>query len=158
MDRKILVGFIMDGKAGGIDRYLLNFLENVWDDEMQIDFLSNEVNEELKEYLKRYHSRIFPIANLRHPVSQFRQVKQLIKAEDYDMVYLNISTAIDCIAAIAASRCRIPRILIHSHSSGNDCENIGKRKVLDGIHYFCRSFLYRFGTEYYGCSKKRSFL
>ena len=26
---KILVGFIMDGKAGGIDKYLLNFLEQV---------------------------------------------------------------------------------------------------------------------------------
>ena len=52
MNRKILVGFIMDGKAGGIDRYLLNFLENVWNEEIQIDFLSNEVDEELKEYLR----------------------------------------------------------------------------------------------------------
>ena len=49
MNRKILVGFIMDGKAGGIDRYLLNFLENVWNEEIQIDFLSNEVDEELKD-------------------------------------------------------------------------------------------------------------
>ena len=30
MKQKVLVGFIMDGKGGGIDKYLLNFLENVW--------------------------------------------------------------------------------------------------------------------------------
>lgn len=154
MKKKILIGFIMDGKSGGIDKYLLNLLENIWTEDLQIDFLSNEVNAELETYLKKYHSTIYPIANLRHPFSQYRQVKNLIEKEGYEIVYLNISTAIDCIAAIAAKKCRVPRILLHSHSSGNDCETIWKRKILDGIHKFCRLFFFRFGTEYYGCSIK----
>lgn len=154
MKQKILVGFVMDGKGGGIDKYLLNFLDNVWNEELQIDFLSNETDKELEQYLQKYHSRIFAIANLRHPFSQYRQVKELIKREKYNIVYLNISTAIDCIAAIAAKHCRVERIMLHSHSSGNDCESTMKRKIMDSIHYICRSFFYRFGTEYYGCSEK----
>ena len=64
MKKKILIGFIMDGKSGGIDKYLLNLLENIWTEDLQIDFLSNEVNAELETYLKKYHSTIYPIANL----------------------------------------------------------------------------------------------
>lgn len=151
---KILVGFIMDGKAGGIDRYLLNFLEKVSSEEVQLDFLTNEINPELRGKLKTYHSEIYAISNLKHPLSQYRQVKKIIKAEKYDVVYLNVSTAIDCIAAIAAKHSGVKRILIHSHSSGNDCESAWKRNVFNGIHKFCRLFLYKYGTEFYGCSVK----
>ena len=154
MKQKVLVGFIMDGKGGGIDKYLLNFLENVWYKGLQIDLLTNEIDLDLQSYLKKYDARIFQISNLRHPISQYKQVKELILKEKYDIVYLNISTAIDCIAALAAHVCKVKRILLHSHSSGNDCETTWKRKLLDTIHYVCRTVFYRFGTEYYGCSEK----
>ena len=71
--KKILAGFIMDGHSGGIDKYLLNFLKNVNNENVQVDFLTNEVDKELEIYLKRYGSSIFPIANLRHPRAQYRQ-------------------------------------------------------------------------------------
>ena len=45
---KILVGFIMDGKAGGIDKYLLNFLEQVHNECVQVDFLTNHIDAEFK--------------------------------------------------------------------------------------------------------------
>jgi len=38
MKKKILVGYIMDGTSGGIDRYLLRFIEQVWEEDIQIDF------------------------------------------------------------------------------------------------------------------------
>ena len=93
--KKILAGFIMDGHSGGIDKYLLNFLENVNSENLQVDFLTNEVDTELEIYLKRYGSSIFPIANLRHPRTQYRQVQEILDKGNYDIVYLNISTAID---------------------------------------------------------------
>lgn len=152
--KKILVGFIIDGQGGGIDKYLLNFLENVHTKETQIDFLTNEISPELKHYLQKYHSRIFAIPNLKHPVGQYREVCKILQREQYDVVYLNISTAIDCITALAAKAKKVPRILIHSHTSGNDLENPVKRMIYDTIHKFCRLFLYRTATAYYGCSEK----
>lgn len=152
--KKILTGFIMDGKSGGIDKYLLNFLQKVQERDVRVDFLTNEIDLELEESLKKYQSRIFAVSNLKHPVSQYRQVRSILQRGQYDMVYLNISTAIDCIAAIAAKHSHVERILVHSHSSGNDCENVGKRIVFNGIHAICRLFLYRYATEYYGCSYK----
>lgn len=152
--KKILAGFIMDGHSGGIDKYLLNFLNNVSSENVQVDFLTNEIDRELEEYLSGYGSCIFAIANLRHPWTQYRQVQEILDKGNYDIVYLNISTAIDCVAAWAARRKKIPRILLHSHSSGNDCENTIKRTIYNTIHYICRFFFYRAGTEYYGCSEK----
>lgn len=149
---KILVGFIMDGKAGGIDKYLLNFLEKVTSEDVKLDFLTNEIDSELGEYLKCYQSKIYAIQNLKHPLTQYSQVKSIIKKGKYDIVYLNISTAIDCVAAIAAKHAGVNRRLIHSHSCGNDCESALKKKLFDVIHKCCRLFLYRYGTEFYGCS------
>lgn len=152
--KRILVGFIMDGKAGGIDKYLLNFLKKVSKEDVRIDFLTNEIELELKAELKKFDSNLYAIANLKHPISQYRQVCSIIKAGRYDTVYLNISTAIDCIAAIAAKHTGVKRRMLHSHSSGNDCESTLKRNVFNLIHKFCRLFLYRYGTEFYGCSVK----
>ena len=149
---KILVGFIMDGNAGGIDKYLLNFLEKVSSKEVKLDFLTNEVDSDLEKKLKTYGSKIYAIQNLKHPITQYRQVKAIIKAGQYDAVYLNISTAIDCVAAIAAKHAKVKRIMIHSHSSGNDCESTLQRNIFDFINKCCRLFLYKYGTELYGCS------
>lgn len=149
--RKILAGFIMDGRSGGIDRYLLNFIETVHD-QTQVDLLTNEIDSELEQELKKYNTRLFAIANLKHPFAQYRQVRKILREGAYDAVYLNISTAIDCIAAIASKHEKIPVRMIHSHSSGNDCESAVKRNVYNMIHRMCRCFLHRYATRYYGCS------
>lgn len=151
---RILVGFIMDGKSGGVDTYLMNFLQTIESIDVSVDFLTNEVNAQLKEKLLKQHARLLPVSNLWNPVAQYKQVCNYIKKNKYDMVYLNISTAIDCVAAIAAKNCKVKRICIHSHSSGNDCESTAKRIVYNTIHYICRLFLYRYATEYVACSKK----
>ena len=53
MKKKILVGYIMDGTSGGIDRYLLRFIEQVWEEDIQIDFLSDRSAYELKKRLEK---------------------------------------------------------------------------------------------------------
>lgn len=152
--KKVLIGFFMDGKAGGIDKYLLNFLEVVSEENVHMDFLTNEIDGELKDKLQSYHSRLFAVANLKHPLKQYAQVRRILRKGKYDAIYLNISTAIDCIAAIASKHEKVPKRIIHSHSSGNDCENAVKRLVFDLIHSVCRLFLWRNGTHFYGCSEK----
>ena len=142
--KKMLLGFIMDGTSGGVDNYILHFLDAVKEEGLQIDLLTNEADPELKECLLReYGSHLYEIANLHHPVRQFRQVRELIRREQYGMVYLNISTSMDCIAALAARSMHVPRRMLHSHSGGNDCESAAKRAVFDTLQKICRTFLYR---------------
>lgn len=155
--KKILTGFIMNGRAGGVDKYLLNFLEITKNEDVQIDFMTNEVDLELKSRLSEYGSSLFAIASLRHPLQQYKQVKEILKNGQYDMVYLNVSTAIDCIAVFAAKSEGIPERVIHSHSSGNDCESNAQRLVYNIVHRICHLFLYRAGTSFLACSKRAGF-
>ena len=151
--KKVLIGFIMDGTGGGIDGYLLNFLETAGGEDVQMDFLTNHIDEGLRQRLEKYHSRLFEIPSLRHPFKQYAKVCHLIRNNHYDIVYLNISTAIDCVAALAARKCMVEKRVLHCHASGNDCANSLKRLVFNSIHKICRLFLYRTGTEFYGASR-----
>lgn len=151
--RKILVGFIINGRSGGLDKYLLNFLESVRGEEQKIDLMTNEIDQQLEQQLSEMGVGLFAIPTLRHPVAQYHRVCELICQGGYDTVYLNISTAIDCIAALAAKHCKVEKRVIHSHACGNDCESRLKRFVYDSLHKVCRLFLHRLGTEFYGASR-----
>ena len=155
--KKILLGFIMDGRSGGLDTYLLHFIDAVWEEGMQIDLLTNEADPELKQYLSRYGSRLLEITTLRHPIKQFRQVKELIRREPYDIVYLNVSTSMDMPAAFAAKACHVPRRILHSHSGGNDCESPLKKMIFDLLQRVCRPVFYRAGNEFCACSVKAGY-
>lgn len=151
--KKVLAGFIMDGRSGGIDRYLLNFYHTV-QGSIRVDFLTNEIDKRLEAELGQQGSRLYAIPSLHHPAAQYRLVRRILREGGYDAVYLNISTAIDSVAAIAAAHEGIPERLIHSHSSGNDCESALRRNVFNLIHSVCRTFLWRYGTRLCGCSVK----
>ncbi|MCF2542805.1 glycosyltransferase [Blautia producta] len=150
---KILIGFIMDGHAGGVDKYLLTFADAVRSNEVQIDFLTNRKNQELEKQLEKNNSKLHEVANLKHPFLQYKQIMEILKTNKYDMTYFNISTAISIIGPYAAYRSGVKKRAIHSHSSGNDCECFWKRKILDAVHSLGKLFLYKYGNEYYGCSK-----
>ena len=53
--KKILLGFIMDGRSVGLDTYLLHFIDAVWKEGMQIDLLTNEADSELKKHRLLFH-------------------------------------------------------------------------------------------------------
>lgn len=152
--KKLLLGFIMDGRSGGVDTYLLHFIDAVWKEGMQIDLLTNEADPGLKQHLSRYGSRLTEITTLKHPLKQFRQVKELIRKEQYDIVYLNVSTSMDMPAAFAAKACHVPRRILHSHSGGNDCESVLKKTIFDLLQRVCRPVFYRAGNEFCACSVK----
>ena len=155
--KKILLGFIMDGRSGGVDTYLLHFIDAVWEEGMKIDLLTNEADPGLKQYLNRYGSRLMEITTLKHPLKQFLQVKELIRREQYDIVYLNVSTSMDMPAAFAAKACHVSRRILHSHSGGNDCESPLKKMIFDLLQRVCRAVFYRAGNEFCACSVKAGY-
>lgn len=103
-------------------------------------FLSDRSAYELKKRLEKYKSRVFQVSSLWHPVTQYRQTQKIIQENGYDVVYLNISTAMDFIGAKAAKDAGVKEVILHSHSGGNDCGNVCKRLLYDVLHKICRTF------------------
>lgn len=45
---KILIGYLIDGKNSGIDNYILNIIDQIKNDNVKIDCLTNHIDNELK--------------------------------------------------------------------------------------------------------------
>ena len=80
---KILVGYLIDGKHSGIDKYLLNVLKMVSSKKIHFDFLTICKNEKLEQYLRTYEANLYEIHSLKHPVEQYKKVKQLLQKNNY---------------------------------------------------------------------------
>ena len=149
---KILVGYIINGRAGGIDRYLLNFLNVMHDSDVQVDFLTTKVDKSLKLELQDYGSRLYEIPSLRHPLKQYQKMCKIFNYTTYDIAYFNISTTLNGIGVFSAKHFAVPKRILHSHSSGVDCSNALKRNLLCLLNKIGRIFLYKAGTDYFACS------
>ena len=49
--KRVLIGPIIDGKAGGIDRYILNLFQSLQGEYAEFDFFSSQISEPLQEHL-----------------------------------------------------------------------------------------------------------
>lgn len=152
--KRILIGMICDGKAGGIDKYLLNFYESVRSDDLCVDFLTNKKDPELEERLKKTGANLYEIPSLKNPIGQYREVKKLIQVNGYDIVYMNVSTALVFPVLKAAHDCRVVKVIVHSHSAGYDCNNAPKRKVFTLLHNLCKPLVCKYANRYLTCSDK----
>ena len=150
---KILVGYIGNCTNNGIDVYLLNFLKELGK-ENQIDFLATEIFDTAKEKITEFDSKIIKIPRLRNPIKRYNNVKQIIKHGKYDMVYLNISEAYNCIEYIAAKKLDVKKIVLHAHSSGTNSYNLVVRFINIIINSLAKIFIIRKADKYLSCSKK----
>ena len=150
---KILVGMISNLGTNGVDNYIYGFRKFACE-RAQVDCLCSAYDEKLADDLRKSGSRLFSVCGLKNPVKQYQQAKKLILEEKYDIVYLNISTALAFPVLKAAHDCGVKRILVHSHSSGFDIGSGWKRKLMTLIHQICKIFVRRNATEFLSCSDK----
>lgn len=121
--KKVLVGFIQDGRHSGIDKYLLSVCSVAHRNGIRLDFLTTEKTKEMSEILGNMNFGLFEIPSLKNPLKQYRKIKKIIKKGGYDGVYLNISEAFNCMGLIAAKTEKVPVRIVHSHASGVDRKN-----------------------------------
>ncbi len=151
---RVLVGYLIDGKHSGIDKYLLNVLKMVSSEHVRFDFLTTQINEKLAQYLKKYYANLYEVPSLKHPLEQYKRVKQLIEQHHYTIAYFNISESFNCAGVKAAKDCGVKKIIVHSHSAGIDSHNLLKRNVRLALHSIFKHLLVNWTTDYFACSKK----
>lgn len=152
--KQVLIGAVMDGKAGGIDRYILNLFRELNQNTARFDFFTNEIYEPLQKDLQAQGASLIQTAGFAHPLRAYRDFKRIFSEKQYDTAYFNLSTALGIIGPMTAKKCGVPKIVIHSHTTGCDITNPYQRKLMTALHKLCRMILYRFGTDFYACSKE----
>ena len=152
--QKILIGYIKDGHAGGVDRFILDVVYTLDCKKYSIDILTNHIDEQLKAELTKRSIGLYEIPTLKHPFRQYEDIKTLMLKKKYDIAYFNISTAVHCIGVLAASKTHIAKRVVHSHSSGLDIENKIVRGIMRCIHSICKPIISNKATDFIACSQK----
>ncbi len=151
--KKVLVGYIIDGKHSGIDKYLLNFAKAAYDEGVKLDFLTNAIDPDLKQQMDSYGFGLLSIPSLKHPLKQYKAIKRILQEGHYDGVYFNISEAFHCAGVYAAYRYGVPVRIVHSHSSGSGHDNRYVRSLRHYLHRLFRQRLYKMATHHLTCSQ-----
>lgn len=151
--KKILVGMISSVGAYGLDNYVFSFWKYA-SNYAQVDCLGSRYNRDLEQTLHSKGCAFQVVSGLRNPIKQYLQVKELIRKNHYDMVYLNTSTAMSVPVLMAAHDCGVERVLVHSHSAGFDAASSWKRKLMTTLHRLCKGLVCRCANEYLTCSDK----
>ncbi len=143
----------MNGKAGGVDKYILNLIK-VANEKYDIDVLTNHNSEELRNQMRKQGVGLYRVPSLSHPIAQYNQIKNLMKEKKYDVAYLNTSTAIMVSMMLAAYKCKIPVRAVHSHSSGIDIKNKWKKYLIFAVHMCGKIVMSKTANKYLACSEK----
>lgn len=150
---KILVGYVEDGVSGGIDKYLMNFLESIDTKEYQLDFITKKYNSKMEELLKNKGCKLYEVAHNRNPIKQYKQMRKIIQSERYGVAYFNISETFNFIGVLAAKLNGIPKVVVHSHSSGSDKSSKIKRVISGILNFLCKPIIDICSNEKIACSK-----
>lgn len=149
---KILVGYLIDGKFNGIDRYLMTMLTYLQDFDIQMDFISYNYNNELEQNLKKYNSKLFVVPNLKHPIKQYKEMQNILKQRRYDVCYFNISEAFNCIGILASYKAKIRKVVVHSHNSQSGGKNLIVRNFRKCVHLVFKNKISNCSTDRLACS------
>lgn len=153
--KRILIGYLIDGKNSGIDSYILNVLQQIKTEEVCIDCLTNHIDPELQSRLQAMEVGLLEIPTLKHPLQHLQAMKKIIRRGQYDIAYFNISEAFNCLGIWAAHACGVKKIVVHSHSSGVNSHSRLVRGIRKFCHYIMRKLVVcRYADEFYTCSYK----
>ena len=149
---KILVGYISGSHTNGINTHLINFL-NSFNHEHTIDILTTDdvLNVEKRINNNKKYNNIYKIPQGRHVFKQIRCLKKIMKENNYDIAYFNISECYNCFGLIAAKQMKINKIIVHSHSS--DAAG-GFKHIKRFLNYITKHIVSHCANLYLACSKK----
>ena len=150
--KKILIGYLIDGKKSGIDKYLLNVIDVIRKYDVEIDCLTNKNEAELKKRLDNMGVGLINIPTLKHPIKQYKEMIRITSQNNYDVAYFNISEAFNCIGILAAKKNNVDKVIVHSHSSGVDSNKKYVRIIRNCIHNIAKKIIVNKADVLCACS------
>ena len=79
----VLIGYIMNGKAGGTDTYLMSILQPL-SEEYSVTLLTSQKDDELDKKMKDLGVELIEVPRLSHPFLQFAAIRNLVNCKKYD--------------------------------------------------------------------------
>lgn len=151
---KILIGYINNNLAGGIDKYIMRFVNSIDNKNIQIDFLTKSDENDFHKELKKKGHKVFKVSRNKKFFQAIKETETIIKENNYDIVYANISESFDCTGLIAAKRANVKKRIVHSHSSSKVSSSLVKTVIIRVLQFLFRPVIYHNANYFLACSTK----
>lgn len=154
MKKKILQFPIANSK-GGITQYILNNWKWMDKEKIQCDFVTMSSylefeNEILETGSKVYHISCYAEDNREQFINEFEK----ILSRGYDVVHLHTKQWKSFLVEELCIKLGIPKVIVHSHSSGIEVNDPIKRKEEKILHEQVKEmFCENMATDFWACSK-----
>lgn len=130
--------------AGGISKIVSDYIENF--NSVDADLLTFEVKNNI--YFNSNKNNIYTIGKSKNIIQRMKKEYKILKEGHYDIIHINGDFSNRLIECICAKIAGIPRIIVHSHSTG--ASNISNIKKI--FHIFIKNMFNFVATDYFACS------
>ncbi|MDE7287210.1 MAG: glycosyltransferase [Lachnospiraceae bacterium] len=142
--------------SNGVYRYIFNHMPFIDQREYEFSFLTKSADElrDSKEY-ERYHFPIYHLKNVQRDGRQaFEKEIRSILANGFDAVHLHTSSWRGFLIEEIAMDMGIPKVIVHSHSSGIDfCDEAERERIWNDHTYYKECFTMQYATDVCACSQ-----
>ncbi len=152
-NKKILIGYLIGENNSGIDKYILAIVNFFNKKNFEVGVLSSNSNIDVNYFENKYKIKIYIIHNLTHPILQFKEIRNIIRQNNYKITYYNISDCSNIMGILASFFCKIKFRIVHSHSSSMNGKTL-KKKILYIFHLIFKQFIEYLCNIYLACSKE----
>lgn len=140
----------------GVYRYIFNHMEYIDRERYQFAFLTRNAKAlSATEEYQKYHFSIRSFCNTeRNNEEEMRKEISAILSRGYDAIHLHTSFWRGFLIEQIAMEMKIPKVIVHSHSTWVDVGNDKKREEILRIHnVFKQEFDFRYATDVCACSR-----
>ena len=140
----------------GVYQYIFNHMPFIDQTRYEFSFLT-QAEEELQatEEYKQYHFPIYRLNSVqRNGREKFEREIRKILSRGFDVIHLHTSAWRGFLIEETAMELKIPKVIVHSHSSGIDFVDENRRKeILRDHEYYRERFSMEYATDVCACSR-----
>lgn len=130
--KRILVLGLSDN-IGGVETFFHTYYRKMSGEKYIFDFATVCSTVAFgEEYIKNGSSIYILPSFMKHPIKYYRVLRDIMKSGHYDIVHINMLSAANVLPIKAASKEKVPKIIVHSHNAG--VPNGALRKSLNFIN------------------------
>lgn len=146
--------FSISQSACGQTQCILNLWKHIDHNRFQFDFITFSTELMFEEDLVKEGCRVFHITKYpEQDEAEFSRQFSRVLMNSYDVIHIGTSYWKKTIVEQLARKAGIPRIIIHSHSSGMEVENLYNQEALKKHYEIRDSISMKTATDFLACSE-----
>lgn len=152
-----ILQFPIRNNHGGVTKYILDNWRYINKTKFQFDFVTLESKLDFEEALIETGANVFHLTCFAEQnEAAFRQQLGEILGRGYDAIHIHTGAWKSTTVEEVAREFKIPRIIIHAHSSGyvTNVNDIEKQKLIQKHEMIKNKLSYDLATDFWACSEK----